>query len=364
MMWAIHFVEVLGFFFQFYPCALLCFLPFGAEKLAAPRGRVLLCLTLGAVAAAALFPVAIHLTGADTYMWFKLGANGYMLLVIVLMVAAYILWVRENVMKKLLVVYVVILYAALIYWLSNGFAVLMQPYFGNWSAGYLSVYGPSYLILYAITLVTLFPLVCLFMRRSVAAFLREIEPARMRREFHYATLSTAAFLALMMAADLIIGTRLGLGLGKFVILFLVLNQALLYWMIFTSAVNRSREENALRAVQAQKLQYDKISADMELAARMRHDMRHHWNYLYSLAEAGDLDGIRDYLSSLTTRAGRRRRGRRLHRGGGVRGAERPRGGPGRDHRERAGERRRGLSPGRRQHGHRREGRRSPRRVRL
>ncbi len=297
----VYLVDALGFFLQLWPCTLLCFVPFGEEKLKVKKRWIYLTLTVWVLAAAAIFPAVTHLPFTGTYLAFNLTANLYMLAAIALTVLAHSVIVRENIMKKLLVVYIIILYAALIYWLSNRFEKLMEPRFADWGGDIRAVYDPTYIMFYPASMATIFPVVFVFMRRSVASFLREIEPERMKREFHYASLSTAAFLALMMAADMTLDIYEGL--SNFIVLFLVLNQALLYWMIFTSAVNRSREENALRAVEAQKLQYDRISQDMERAARLRHDMRHHWNYLYSLVEDGDVDKLGEYLSSLAEQTG-------------------------------------------------------------
>lgn len=303
MTWEIFLMEALGFFLQLFPCILMCFLPFDRDKLVCGKRKLFTLLALGALLAAAVFPNLVHCADTESFFSFKLIADLYMLLVIILAVTAHVCLVRETMTKKLLVVYVVILYAVLIYWLSNRLEPVLTPLLGGWPGDVLLVYAPSYHVFYALSLVTLFPLAYLFMRRNMAAFLREIAPGRMKREFLYATVSTAAFLALMMYADMT--TDVHKGLSSLIILFLALNQALLYWMLVTSAVNRSREENALRAVQAQKLQYDRICADMERAARLRHDMRHHWNYLYVLAQDGDLSGLKKYLAALTEQTGRR-----------------------------------------------------------
>ncbi len=226
-----------------------------------------------------------------------------MRLTVALSVAAHGVLVREHFMKKLLVIYIVAFYAALIFWLTNLVGTIWDPLFPRFPAGILSVYLPKHLAFYLLSYVTVLPVFTVFLRRYVSSFLREIEPARLRREFRYATVSTVAFLILMMSAHMLFDRYPYNLLLNSLLLFLVLHQAILYWMIVTSAVNRSREETALRALQAQKLQYDRISADMERTARLRHDMRHHWNYLYSLAEEGDAGKLRDYLSALAEQTG-------------------------------------------------------------
>ena len=294
----IYTVEAVGFFFQFLPCALLCFVPFDDDKLKVKKLYIYICLTAGTLAASALFPFAVHNSFVRTLKTIIHISDFYMLLTVVLSVVAYGVLVREHLMKKLIVIYIVIFYAALIFWLTNLVGAVLEPLLPDFAPGMLKVYNPRYLVFYLMSYVTVLPVFVIFLRRYVSSFLREIEPERMKREFRYATVSTVTFLILMMSAHMLFDIYPYNFLLNSLLLFLVLNQAIMYWMIVTSAVNRSREENALRAVEAQKLQYDRIQSDMERAARLRHDMRHHWNYLYSLAEEGDTDKLREYLSSL------------------------------------------------------------------
>ncbi len=292
----IYLVDAVGFFFQFYPCAVMCFVPFDDDKLKIRKRTLFFFLTLCVLTVSALFPLAVHL-GSTLKVIIHIS-DSYMLLTVILSVAAYGVLVRENYMKKLLVIYIVIFYAALIFWLTNLVGTIWDPLFPDFAPGLLKVYLPKYIAFYLLSFVTVLPLFVIFLRRYVSSFLREIEPERMRREFRYATISTVAFLILMMSAHMLFNVYEYNFLLNSLLLFLVLNQAIMYWMMVISAVNRSREENALRALQAQQLQYDRIREDMERSARLRHDMRHHWNYLYSLADEGDVGGLREYLSAL------------------------------------------------------------------
>ena len=297
----LYLVEAVGFLFQFLPCAIMCFVPFDDDKLKIRKRTLFLLLTLCVLAVSALFPFAAHAVPTLDVMIHI--ADSYMLLVVVVSVAAYGVLVREHIMKKLLVIYIIIFYAALIFWLTNLVGSIWDPLFPRFPDDTLSVYLPKHLAFYLLSYVTILPVFVIFLRRYVSSFLREIEPQRLKREFRYATISTVSFLILMMTAHTLFDIYPYNFLLNSLLLFLVLNQAILYWMIVTSAVNRSREETAHRALEAQKLQYDRISADMERTARLRHDMRHHWNYLYSLAEEGDLTKMRSYLSALAEQTG-------------------------------------------------------------
>lgn len=294
MTWDAYLVDAAGFFLQFYPCALLCFMPFDGDRLAVGKRRLYLALTAMMLALAALFPLAIFPASSESDSIFRMVADIYALAAIAVFVAAYSRLIREHIFKKLLVVYVVTYYAVLIYWLSNFVHTLVysSAIHWFWHPGLKSIYCLVFIVFYVFSCLTFFPLARLFMRRVVAAFLREIEPAQMKQEFRYATLSTTAFLALMILSNVLESFK------DVIYFFLMINQAMIYWLVFTGGVNRSREENARRTLEAQQFQYDRIAADMERAARLRHDMRHHWNYLYALTENGGVDKVRSYLSSL------------------------------------------------------------------
>lgn len=291
MIWDAYLVDAAGFFFQFYPCVLLCFLPFDGDKLAVKKRRIYLAMTVLTLAMSVLFPLVTFMALDETKPIFHLFSNTYALAAIVVIVAVYACLVREHLYKKLLVVYAVIYYAVLLYWLSNLVHTLPHP---SWYPELNTTYCVVHVLFYALSVFTIFPLAALFMRRGVTAFLREIDPGQVRREFFYATLSSIGFLALLFLLDLA-GAYTG---NAYIYLFLMFNQAMVYWLVFTGAVSRSREENARRVMDAQKLQYDRISADMERASRLRHDMRHHWNYLYSLTASGGVEQVRRYLSAL------------------------------------------------------------------
>ena len=46
----------------------------------------------------------------------------------------------------------------------------------------------------------------------------------------------------------------------------------------------------------QQTRYDNLCTAIEETRHARHDMRHHFHQLSTMAENGDLEGIREYLS--------------------------------------------------------------------
>lgn len=289
MTWAVYACETAGFFLQFFPCAVLCFLPFDRGKLRLSPAKLYATLFLAAAAMSAAFPLVLHALPWESRFELSMAANSYMMAAILLGVAFYILLVRDTLVKKLLVVYVVLLYASAVYWMQNLFSPPMDPL---WNDG-IYAYNPYHVLFLSVVQAPLFPLLCLFMRRKVHIFLEEIGPERARAEFRFATASTAVFLALMMLGD-------SASIPNIIYPLPILNQALIYWMLFSETVLRSREEDTRRALEAQRLQVEHIRSDMARAARMHHDMRHHYSYLYSMAKTGTREELVDYLSSLVS----------------------------------------------------------------
>lgn len=92
--------------------------------------------------------------------------------------------------------------------------------------------------------------------------------------------------------------------------YLVISAALLilllwfygtFWMMANSLNRNARlqQENQLLSMQQQR--YENLKAAIEEARQARHDMRHHLLRLSALAEAGELEQIREYLSETVSR---------------------------------------------------------------
>lgn len=80
--------------------------------------------------------------------------------------------------------------------------------------------------------------------------------------------------------------------------------ALFYTMFFMVATNLNKnaklqQENQLLSMQ--RARYENLQVSIEEARQARHDMRHHYNHLSVMAEQGDLDKIREYLSAASER---------------------------------------------------------------
>ena len=294
-----------GFFVQVFPCMLMVFLPFSGESLRFGRRTVFAGIAGLGLGLAALFPAMMRAAAAR---YLALGANLYMLAAILLTLAAEGWLVREAPIKKVLVVFAVIFYGASQYWLVNILmGVLAEPMKLSTELESWAIYSPCGVVMYAVTAVLLFPIMDRFVLRPLREYLQEIEMRQMRQEFSILVASTAVFLALLMGADM---TFYRVEYGRYLqemLLFVVvlLDQVLIYWLVFRESVRRKRDSDYQRAMEMQQVQYERIVGDMESTRRMCHDMRHHYNALNEMLQKGKLEEMKDYLAQVLDAASRR-----------------------------------------------------------
>lgn len=112
-----------------------------------------------------------------------------------------------------------------------------------------------------------------------------------------------AFIALNLF--MIPRQRQNLYVGRMLQGYIVISLALLFLLVWFYAVfllmatslNRNaklQQENHFLSMQRER--YENLQSAIEEARQARHDMRHHFNQLSALAEVGDLDGIKTYLT--------------------------------------------------------------------
>ncbi|WP_346908268.1 sensor histidine kinase [Faecalicatena orotica] len=230
-------------------------------------------------------------------------ANIYMFLLILILTVLYLWMIRSEMIKKLVVLVLVMFYAATQYLLVN----LVTPLFPG---GVLpDVYPPLTLAVYAGTTAIFFPLAALLMRRAVREYLAEMEMKNIRREFGAVLLATFLYFVMLM----IYASRPDGMLADFwwwIIPPLLLTVAVLgifYWTLFRESVRRKRDDEQKKALEIQKLQYESITREMEQTRRIRHDMRHSLNRISQLLSQGDDEAVKDYLSDLTVQVSHRDR---------------------------------------------------------
>ena len=292
--------NALGFVIQFYPCAILCFLPFPEDSFRFRRRYVFTGLTLCSAIPALIYPVLLRRmisAGIDALFWGCTFLHSFILLGL----AAYIWLIRDAVIKKLLVFSIVLFYAATQYWLVN----LCMYFIQIPPIEITGLYSYGDLLLYFVTAAVLIPPLRSMLLRPVRDFIREIESKQMRQEFRFVLISLMVYFVVMICFSnirSIYGANRGIHSDKntwllFCILFLclMLNQGMLFWRVFRESVRRKRDSDRQRFLEVQRLQYEKIAGEMERTSRLRHDLRHHLNTLGALNAQGRQEEITEYL---------------------------------------------------------------------
>ncbi len=288
----------LGFLIQFFPCALMIFLPFPQESYRFRRRYIFACVTAVTIIVAALFPAVMQrgYSGNAAFV-----ANAFMFSAILLTMLAFIWLVRESLIKKLLVFFVVLFYATLQYCLVNTLNGLFPGFYRVYeNVAEWAVYSRSGVLLYLITAAFLLPLMLFFVVRMLREYISRVETRSMRREFIIVIASTVVFVIMIICVDFsyyYMEYRLYLLLLTMFLVMLV-DQVLIYWLIFRESLRREADSERKHSMEIQRLQYEKIVDDMENTRRMRHDLRHHYTSLSDMLDRGKLDEMREYLSEV------------------------------------------------------------------
>lgn len=114
------------------------------------------------------------------------------------------------------------------------------------------------------------------------------------------TLEITVIIPGIILAYFPVRTCLRTSLFNIVISLTLLALLVLFYAMFLMLANNLNknakllQENHFLSMQRER--YDSLKSSIEEARQARHDMRHYFNQLAALAENGDMDGIKSYLS--------------------------------------------------------------------
>ncbi|MCD7867262.1 MAG: hypothetical protein LUG62_03505, partial [Clostridiales bacterium] len=202
-----------------------------------PRRRVIINCGILALISSAIFPLIMGLDVISSTFYQGLFANLYMLAAILIFVFFYFTSLQVELIKKMIVLLLVLFYAATQYLLVN----LVTPLFPG---GILpEIYPPLTLALYAGTAVLLLPFSVLLMRRAVQGYLEEMEIENIRKEFGLVLLMTFLYFVILV----IYSSRPAGLLADYwwwlvpPLLLVVAMLGVFYWTLFRESVRRKRD---------------------------------------------------------------------------------------------------------------------------
>lgn len=286
-----------GFLAQTLPIALLCFAPFGDSELKFPRRRILLFLTAGLILLSAGYgAIALALfrpSDSRNYL-LRFASVSYMGICLLLGSLVFLFSVRATLRKKILVLLLLVHYAAVVFTLNS---VIANQFFPN--AGLqepLMFYDIStfrdYLLLTAATA----PFVYCFLKRVVRVSLPMMENRAAGRTLRYllAALLIYCTCVFFLANFEFHSVPSRLSILAF-LAALILTDILLYFTFFYEVYLSFQNQQLADQLRSFDARYREISANIEESRRARHDIRHHLNVIGVLNRQGKPDELNRYL---------------------------------------------------------------------
>ncbi len=300
---------VFGFFQQILPCMVLLTLPYEGENFPYGKKRFILtvsgiCLAVSLLFGTIMTGLFYHADGKQIFLRELRPAsvgNAYMGLTAVLLILFYWNTVRDDFSKKLIVLILTADYAILEYILVNSLTFLLRIYFHIFNT---ELYSPEILLLFLAIKALALPFMCFFMARIVKEYLSGRSGKMVKKSLLIVSAltilhvlfvagSTAAYETVYHQTHLL---RLHF-LSDF--LFGLINLAVIYWYIFREADQDMKENEFQHQLEIQQFQYNAIRSDIDNAARIRHDIRHHMRVLERFLDEGRQEDAMSYLQEVT-----------------------------------------------------------------
>ncbi len=195
--------------------------------------------------------------------------------------------IREELFKKLIVIFIVFFYAATVYMIASVITPLLTD------AGSYHGYSVLDVVWCAIVSAFYFPFLFRIEKKWLRVYLSVSTASHIMRVFRWLILLTVAYIFIMSyyTAYYELSTPVCV---TFILTALILWT--FYGVLIKESVRQMRDAAELREAQIRELQYEKSIRDMETVRRLRHDMRHLLNRLSQIAEQGDLEGVKTFLN--------------------------------------------------------------------
>lgn len=296
-----------GFFIQLFPCMVLCILPFEQQQFRMGRKRTAAVLTLTVLGMSAVLPfilqyrlnrmgTTMEAAGYEQKMALSVSANVYMLVCIILGVAACFLAIRTDLCKRLLSLLMAFTYGIVEYMISNLFV-----YFCFYNP---ELYSRECVFLYAVSTAVTFPAAAFFVKKKIGAYLMRHSAQEIYGRLVLAVVLTVfygAFIASIGPAIEALGENeawelyLPYGMGY---LFGTTFLCMAFWYLFWEMDKVIEENNYKHQLDIQRLRYEAIKGDMEATRRMQHDLRHHFRLLSNFLAEQKVEEARQYLNQM------------------------------------------------------------------
>lgn len=297
-------VHIAGFLIQILPCMLLCLLPFSKDKFKINRNKLIGILTLICIIFSIIFALTIYYISFNDNYNRSIISNAFMGVAIIACCTLFFVCIKESVYKKLMVICVILIYAAFIY---IGVNLMKYTLFirEQWPGqGYTySYYTLTYfLILSAITL----PIIWKVMIGPIRKYLENIDSRFLRRTFYIILVLTILyyiFLASIFPSMADVPSKEEKGLFLFFVytyFFASLCLIIAFWFLFWEILKIQEKSKYRSLLRIQQIRYQEITENIANVQRTNHDMRHHFRVIDNLITEEKHDKAREYINECVT----------------------------------------------------------------
>lgn len=287
------FMQIIGFFIQVAPFALLLLVPYQQEDFCQSKHKIGCKLISMILLLSFIFPIylafvlQISLSNRVTRQY----ADLYFLAAI-LGVGSWSLHLNQSsLIKKLLILVIVIHYGAFVFTISAAFYHVITVLPGS----DIVIYCVRNNVINVILLCTSYPLTYLFMKRTVRHALPAMGQKAMRRGCCYMILALLLYCIAIYALTYPTNGSIVHSRQLLFITAIVITDSIVYFMFFSEANVAMENYYLQQLIQFNHTYYYKLMNDIEEAKQTRHDVHHHLNMIAALHSQGKTQELTSYL---------------------------------------------------------------------
>ncbi|MCM1135209.1 MAG: GHKL domain-containing protein [Clostridium sp.] len=283
------FLQWIGFLVLITPFALLCYVPFDKSAFRPERAAAWIGMSaLMALLAAGFCLLHIILPNGQSV---QLPGTLYMAFSVLLGIFMYYLTVRDLAVKKIIALGVSAVSAITEYSLTSLFLFHLLPFYPQYATDAYMFTVPGVVCYLALDLLIV-PLIGVFLHRTLRRYFKETPPETINRHLPFFAFATILYLA----ATFVVGVNdryenaaetfsVRLILFIFSIFYIFETYRFLFWEI-----EQNRKQNEFdHFLNIQRLQFEKLTNDIENTKRTRHDMKYLLRSLGTLVSDGQTD---------------------------------------------------------------------------
>lgn len=298
-------LNTVGFFIQFGTTVLLSVLPFSNDTFRFGKRRTILISMLGSAVISLLFSVLISCPPViEAFGSESMFGNSYMLLMAAAISVFYFSGLKCSVTRKTLNLCLVVFYEITQYVTVN----LLLPLFpGN---PFSSIYSPETVFLLVVTTCLMTPVMFYLLMGPVRDYLLYVSAKTVSREFRKVIIVSAVYIVVLFAYSGIVPEFITCEYKEYSLIILpiltlnIVCLMLFYVSMFRDSLRHERDTEYNSYLEIQRVEYRKITQEIENMRRARHDFRHHLATIYELAESGSRDDLLAYIEELLSVAQR------------------------------------------------------------